>query len=54
MKVIELNACKDCPYITPNKRCRIVFDSDAGDLRKIPDMQEIPEWCPLEDAKVQP
>lgn len=62
MRIIKVERCWNCPYLKPfgpyTWQCELLGESvcEASDPRdKVPitlqDKGEIPNWCPLEEAK---
>jgi len=57
MKIYVVEACYDCPLICKNDEIDGEGDwyecshVDNKNVMRIPDINKIPEWCPLEDFK---
>lgn len=48
-----LDCCIDCPNMDETGFCKITYDVWQGipTLRRIPDPNTIPEFCPLQDVE---
>lgn len=46
MKVVEVTGCYECKYMDKWSTCNLMEKGKD----KIPEVLEIPDWCPLPDA----
>ena len=51
MKICEITKCIECPYQRGVDECGCFYqDINEKKFLKIPDLDTIPDWCPLPDA----
>ena len=50
MKIIKVEACRDCPYLY-EMGTRIGHMCKEVQYKIIKEQNSIPEWCPLDDDK---
>lgn len=54
-KILKIKSCYDCPFIrTPKRSQSNCNHPDFENSRPISNPDEIPSWCPLEDAEAKP
>ena len=49
-RIAEIHACEHCPYIWNNYEKKSCLHPE-GEGRFMPDILDIPDWCPLPEAE---
>jgi hypothetical protein len=51
-KHIIINCCDGCPNLEASGKyfCNCIYE-DTGEIKRIDNLNLIPEWCPLENCK---